>query len=393
MQAIKEGCGEYARKESEATEFSAQATSCNWVFRQTTAIWSPVTNERRIECRQYSDCMAVKMKDIASELGLSIVTISKVLRNHPDISVETRERVLAHVRKRDYQPNTLARSLVTGRSFLIGLIVPDLIHPFFAEVAKALSLAIRPAGYSLVISSSEEDPELEAQEIRQLLARQLDALVIASTAMTGERFERLDQNDQAYILIDRNFPGSKGNFVGVDDIAVGRLATQHLIDIGCKHIAHISGRENSTGINRLAGYKQALLANGLPYLPDYVVTGTSVDAQSVQQGAQAARLLLQRNPLPDGVFCYNDPLAIGAMDAILDAGLSIPNDIALIGCGNLHYDASLRVSLSSVDQHSSMIGERAGQIVLNIVETKKSKIPQHVILQPSLVARASSQRH
>lgn len=108
----------------------------------------------------YSACMAVRMKDIANELGLSVVTISKVLHNHPDISPETRERVLKHVQDRDYQPNMLARSLVTGHSYLIGLVVPDLLHPLFAEVAKSLSLAIRGGGYSLIISSLEEDPAL-----------------------------------------------------------------------------------------------------------------------------------------------------------------------------------------------------------------------------------------
>ena len=121
------------------------------------------------------------MKDIAQDLGLSVVTVSKVLRDHPDISEETRQRVLIRVKELDYQPNVLARSLVTGRSFLVGLVVPGLLHPFFAEIAKALSTVIRAKGYSLIVSSSEEDPELERQGIRQLLARRLDALVIASS--------------------------------------------------------------------------------------------------------------------------------------------------------------------------------------------------------------------
>src|SRR5690348_18277418 len=121
------------------------------------------------------------MKDIADELGLSVVTVSKVLRNHPDIGEKTRNRVLKRVEELDYQPNELARSLVTGRSYLVGLVVPGLLHPFYAEVAQALSVAIGKKGYSLIITSSEEDPELERREIRQLLARRLDALVIAST--------------------------------------------------------------------------------------------------------------------------------------------------------------------------------------------------------------------
>src|SRR6202000_1407098 len=124
--------------------------------------------------------MMVRLKYIVVDLGLSVVTISKVLRNHPDIAEDTRERVLKRVKELDYQPNSLARSLVTGRSYLIGLVVPSLLHPFFAENARALSSAIRGKGYSLIVSSSEEDPELEREEISRLLARRLDALIIAS---------------------------------------------------------------------------------------------------------------------------------------------------------------------------------------------------------------------
>ena len=336
--------------------------------------------------------MTLRMKDIANELGLSIVTISKVLRNHPDISPETRARVLKHVKDRDYQPNMLARSLVTGHSFLIGLVVPDLIHPFFAEIAKSLSLAIRGQGYSLIISSSEEDPALEVQEIRQLLSRRIDAIVVASTATTSDAFERLRDNNQRFLLIDRKFDIEGSTFVGVNDIACGRLATEHLIEVGCRRIAHIGGRENSTGLDRLEGYRRALSAAGLPYSPKNVIQRTRVDTDSIAQGAEAARLLLERKPRPDGIFCYNDPLAIGAMRVLLDAGVRIAEDIALIGCGNLHYDDSLLVPLSSIDQQTSEIGRRAGEIVLQMIASKGKNGGQTVVLNPSLVVRTSSAR-
>jgi LacI family transcriptional regulator len=273
---------------------------------------------------------------------------------------------------------------------LIGLIVPDLIHPFFAEIAKALSQVIRPRGYSLIISSSDEDADLESQELRQLLARQLDALVIASTALSEDQFDQLGQNGTPYVLIDRNFPGPSSNFVGIDDVAAGRIATEHLISSGCRRIAHISGRKNSTGVSRLEGYRQALVKHRLHYSKDYVISRTNVDTDSREQGAEAMRLLLHRNPRPDGVFCYNDPLAIGAMDAILDARLRIPEDIAIIGCGNLHYDSALRISLSSIDQHSQLIGRRAGEIVLDLIESKEQQPARSVILEPTLVVRSST---
>ena len=332
------------------------------------------------------------MKDIADDLGLSVVTVSKVLRNHPDIGVETRERVLRRVKELNYEPNILARSLVTGRSFLVGLIVPDLLHPFFAEVAKELSSAIREKGYSLIVSSSEEDADMEAREIRHLRGRRLDALVLASTRIDIEDIGSLVEGDEIVVLIDRDLPGLYANYVGVDDVAAGRIATEHLIDVGCKRIAHIRGRENSTGVNRLEGYRRALKARHLPFLPEYVISRNHVDTHSIEEGAEAMRLLIERNPRPDGVFCYNDPLAIGAMNAVLDAGLKIPEDIALIGCGNLHYDSCLRVPLSSVDQHSRKIGQKTGKLVLSLIESKQKRAPQSYIFDPVLVVRASSQR-
>lgn len=332
------------------------------------------------------------MKDIARDLGVSVVTVSKVLSNHPDIGKATRERVLKRIKELDYRPNLTARSLVTGRSYLVGLIVPDLLHPFFAEIAQALSDALRRNGYCLIISSSEEDPNLEEREIDQLLARRLDALVIASSRSTVELFFRIQRHGTPYVLIDRNFLGLAANFVGVDDEAVGMLATKHLIGIGCKRIAHIRGPENSPGIRRLEGYKRILAQEGLKLPDNYVVAQQTVDRQSRQRGAEAMSQLLKLKPRPDGVFCYNDPLAMGAIDHILDRGLRVPEDVAIIGCGNLHYDSSLRVPLSSIDQHSRLIGEEAARLVLGILKSKVLPRPESIVLEPELVVRASTQR-
>jgi LacI family transcriptional regulator len=334
--------------------------------------------------------MAIRMKDIAKDLGLSVVTVSKVLRDHPDIGEETRKRVLQRVKELDYEPNILARSLVTGRSYLVGLIVPGLIHPFFAEVAKALSKAIVGKGYSLIVSSSEEDPELEAREIRHLVARRLDALVIASSSSDTQIFHRMHNQSQPFILIDRAFDGLEADFVGIDDVAAGRMATAHLIEIGRRHIAHISGRENSTGVRRRQGYMEALRAHKLPLGEEYIVSCDFVDTDSHRQGAEAMRQLIQRRPRPDAVFCYNDPMAIGAMHVILDAGLRVPEDIALVGCGNLNYNDWLRVPLTSIDQHSHIIGERAGEILLKVIEGRRESEPAKIILEPSLIVRAST---
>ena len=332
------------------------------------------------------------MKDIAADLGLSIVTISKVLHDHPDIGEETRQRVLKRVKELRYQPNVAARSLATGRSYLIGLVVPDLLHPFFAEVAKSLARALRKRGYSLIIASSEEDPEIEEQEVEHMVARRLDGLIIAAATTSRALFDRLDEEQQAYVLIDRSFPGLSANFVGVDDVAAGSLATQHLIERGCTNIAHIRGRDDSTGAQRLEGYRRAMSVAGLDVSEKYIILRETVDTESRRQGHEAMQRLLSLKPRPDGVFCYNDPMAIGAMDAVLAAGLRIPDDIAIIGCGNLHYDDSLRVPLSSIDQQSQIIGERAGKLVLGVVESSTRPKAKSVVLEPQLVERASTAR-
>jgi LacI family transcriptional regulator, galactose operon repressor len=332
------------------------------------------------------------MKDIARDLGVSVITISKVLRNHPDVGDETRERVLARVKELDYRPNLAARSLVTGRTYLVGLVVPDLLHPFFAEIAKSLSETLRGSGYYLIVSSSEEDPDIEEQEINQLLARRLDTLIIASCRSTVDLFFRIERQKTPYVLIDRILPGLTANFIGVDDQAVGRLATKHLVDIGCKRIAHIRGPETSTGVRRLEGYKQALVQAGLKVIDDYIIAERKGDVETKQRGAEAMHQLLSLKSRPDAVFCFNDPLAMGVMNYALDQGIRIPEDIAVVGCGNLHYDDSLRVPLSSINQHSRQIGEEAARIALGILNSKIPPKPQTVVLQPELVVRRSTER-
>ena len=336
--------------------------------------------------------MSLRMKDIARDLGVSTVTISKVLRNHPDVGEETRQRVLARVKELDYRPNLAARGLVTGRTYLIGLIVPDLLHPFFAEIAESLAHTLRKNDYYLVVSSSEEDPDLEEQEISQLLARQLDSLIIASCRATVEVFFRIEKHKTPYVLIDRSFPGLSANFVGSDDIAVGMLATQHLIETGCKRIAHIRGPETSPSLQRLEGYKRALGQNGRNVIEEYVIAEPKGDVGTRQRGAEAMKQLLSLKQRPDGVFCFNDPLAMGAINEAINEGLRIPDDVAIIGCGNLHYDDSLRVPLSSIDQGIGRIGAEAARLVLDSLKSKTLPKPESVLLPPKLIVRASTQR-
>ncbi len=330
------------------------------------------------------------MKDIAHDLGLSVVTVSKVFRGHHDIGEETRRRVLARIKELNYQPNLAARSLATGRSFFMGLVVPDLVHPFFSEIAKHLAAVIRPSGYTLLISPSQEDTKLELKEVEYLRSRRVDVLVVASSHSDPEGVTAMAEGEAPILLIDRRFEGLKANFVGVDDELVGRLATDHLIEQGCRRIAIITA-SSSTAQGRLNGYRQSLAAAGIAADPQLIITRQHGDDAADETGYAMMKQLLASGFRPDAVFCHNDPTAMGVMQAILDAGLRIPEDIAVAGCGNVRYAHCLRVPLTSVDQNCRAIGLEAGKMALELA-AKPGRRPRTVLMEPTLVVRQSSLR-
>ena len=332
------------------------------------------------------------MKDIAEALGVSIGTVSKVLRDHPDISSETRERVRQRMKELNYRPNLTARALVTGRTYSIGLIVPDLVHPFFGEIGKGLSRVLHKKGYNLILSSSEEDPEMERRGIDQLLARRVDALILASSEKDADNLRHLERQSTPYILIDRRPPGLKTNFIGVDDEEIGILATEHLIDMGCRLIAHISGPAISTTLGRLRGYQRALDRHGLSIGSEYVVIRDHGDEESDRTGYEAMKKLLTLERPPDGVFCCNDPTAMGAMEAAMEQGIRIPQDLAVVGAGSVRYSKFLRMPLTTIDQQCEDMGDRAGKLALRLIESKAAPKVQTILLKPSLVVRESSSK-
>lgn len=334
--------------------------------------------------------MPVTMLDIARDLNVSVVTVSKVLRNQGRISQATRKRVLLHAKNLNYQMNWVARSLVTRRTFTVALLLPEIAHPFFAEVARAIARTVRPQGYHLVISSFEEDPELEASEADSLLARQVDGLIIASSqsAQCADMFDRMRERGVPYVLIDRPIPGVSACFVGVDNRAIGRLATQHLVAKGCTRIAHLRGPQVGIAEARLEGYRSALKQHRLTRFVDYVVNGGHGD----QTGYDGMRLLLALKPAPDGVFCYNDPVAIGAMKAILQSGLKVPQDIAVVGAGNVLHSDFLAIPLTTIDQAAFRIGVLAAELLLERILSKRSLRPKKVLIPPRLVERESTRR-
>jgi len=329
----------------------------------------------------------VRLKDIARDLDVSVMTVSKVVRGCADVGAATRKRVLERIQEMNYQPNWVARSLAGRRTFMIGLVVPDLMHSFFAEIAMGVSGAIRPFGYDVVICNSEEDCAVEASEIERLMGRQVDGLILATVQppSAAGAFARIEARGIPYVMVDRRFPNCNASYVGADDQTIGRLATHHLIERGCRHIAHIAGPQTVPGVGRLEGYRQALAEAGLSVPDDYVIHAT--DDVS---GYQAASRLLRLSPRPDGIFGYNDPAAVGAIKAVLECGIAIPGAIKLIGAGNVHNSDLLRVPLSTVDLSSNAIGRQAAEILIKAITSKRKKPAQTVLMEPSLVVREST---
>lgn len=336
--------------------------------------------------------MAVRLKDIAQTLNVSIVTVSKVLNGDMSISESTRAKVVACAHQLGYRTNLTAKSLVTGKSRMIGLIVPDLFHGFFSEIAASMSDELRIHNYGLLIASSREDGELERNEVEQMLARNVDALVVASCKASSKTLNTAAA-DIPVVLLDRRLHGNNAaSYVGTNNLLAGELATKHLLGIGRKRIAHIGGPTSSPSQDREAAYRRVLHEYGIRVPNGFVVKRAQNEESSPVTGAQAMRKLLRLKAPPDSVFCYNDPTAIGAMAAILEAGLRIPEDVAVVGCGNIQHAAYTLVPLTSVDQNTVQLGKSAASLAVNSVErTAQTSISRHeIVIEPTLVIRTSS---
>jgi len=333
--------------------------------------------------------LATRLKDIADDLGVSVVTVSKVLRGKSDVGEETRRRVLERMKALNYRPNMLARGLASGRTHTVGLVVPDLVQPFFAEFAKSLASVLRERQYALILASSEEAPEIETQEIRTLILRGVDVLLLASCRTGLRHSTEVSDGTIPCLLVDRNFRGTSLPYVGSDDVRAGELAAEHLVAIGRERIAHIGGQNTSPSIDRVRGFSNALTKCKRQLPKNYLLRNEHVEESGDAIGYRAMQQLLKLRSRPDAVFCYNDLTAMGAIEAVLQSGLRVPDDIAIIGCGNFRYAGYLRVPLSSIDQCTMELGRIAGEMALEL-SSQSLSTPRSVVLQPSLVVRRST---
>ena len=330
--------------------------------------------------------MPVTLADIARELGVSKMTVSRAINNHPLINAETRARVLEVARRLNYQPNQHARALATNRSHLIGVVVPDLMHSYFAEIYRGVEAVARPLGYRNLICNTDEDAAKELDETEALLPR-TDGLIVASSLPPGKVgfYKRIVREGAKVVFIDRRLKGLNCPVVTTDDVQVGVLATEHLIRLGHRRIGHLRGTTASTSEGRFEGYRRALEKHGLP-LDDSLVRDCGF---TEREGYEATRLWLEEGGVPGAIFAVNDPAAIGAMQAFEEAGLRVGRDVALVGGGNIHYGDMLRVPLTTVSWSRSEMGQQAARLLLQLIEGEAPG-QQQVVLPPELVVRSSS---
>lgn len=330
--------------------------------------------------------MPTTLADIARALGVSKMTVSRAINNHPEISPETRARILDAAQRMNYRPNQFARALTTNRSYLLGVVVPDLMHSYFAEICRGIETVAKPLGYQNLICSTDEDTANEESEVEALLPR-TDGLILASSASPAESkfYRRLVRERAKVVLIDRQLEGIKCPTVTTDDVRVGELATEHLLNLGHRRVGHLKGTVASTASMRFEGYKNALAKSRTPFAAELVRECGFTESD----GYRATREWLRKGDLPSAIFAANDPAAIGAMSAITEAGLRIPEDIAIVGGGNIHYGDMLRVPLTTIAWSTSEMGQAAARLLIDLVEGKRGTREQHIIVEPELVIRAS----
>jgi LacI family transcriptional regulator len=329
------------------------------------------------------------MKRIASELGVSITTISKVLNNHDDISPATRARVMAKVDELGYRPNAVARSLTLRRTHTLGMVIPDLLHSFFVEIIAGIESVASERGYGLLLCSSGENPAKERSELQLLHGRQVDGIVLASAHGSGnaEILRELHAHGTGLVMIDRDdYPAIPCHRVLTDDEQVGVLATGHLLAAGRRSIAHLAGPRLAHARRREKGWKDTLRAAGIRIPADWTITGGFMEVD----GYRAMKRVLSLRPRIDAVFAVNDPAAIGAMRAIWEAGLKIPDDIAVVGAGDVIHGELLKVPLTTVSWSRSELGREAAELLLDAAERNgNGNEPRRVIIPPHLVIRES----
>jgi LacI family transcriptional regulator len=331
--------------------------------------------------------------DIARKLNITASTVSRALKDHPRISTETKKAVIKAAQKLNYQPNHIAAALRNGRSNIIGIIVPTADRSFFSSVVRGIEEVANTSKYNVMICQTYDSYEKEVATVEALLNARVDGIIAsyAKSTLTFDHYLKIKERGIPLILFDRSNDELEVSHVVIDDYLGAYKATEHLIQQGCKKIAHFTNtRKISIYKERLRGYREALINNDLVYNETLVVESN----MQLEDGRKSMEHLLKSNLSVDGVFSASAYGALGALQVLKENKIRVPEDVALVGFSNEVFTSVTEPALSTVEQHSMRIGNAAAEIFLQEIAAGNEKfIPQKIVLKPELIIRASSLRN
>lgn len=333
----------------------------------------------------------VTLKDLARELNLSLSTVSRALHNSDTISRKTRKKVISMAEKLGYLPNSMAASLRRNKSNLIGIIVPRINIYFHSRVISGIEEVAFRNGYNVVICQSNDSYKREVANTQALLANRVEGVIacLALETKDNKHFIRFDELDTPLVFFDRVCQDFPCNKVVIDDFMAAYKATQHLIDIGCRNIAHIAGYQGTTIFrDRYRGYVNALETNNLVNNQKYFFETKEL---SYAEGLACSGKLFSMKPAPDAVFCANDDTAAGIVQGAKLAGLRVPDDCAVVGFSNYPISTIIEPSITTIDDRAIEMGQAAASLLLNHIEDKNNiHTSQTILIETNLIKREST---
>lgn len=327
------------------------------------------------------------IRKISELAGVSVATVSRVL-NHPEtVSEDTRNRILMVMEELNYVPNSIARSLSTNRTSTIGLIIPNILNPLYPSIAKGVEDVFYKKGYNILLSNTEYDASREKDCIEMLLSKKVDGLIICSSILEIADFDIIIKQKVPFVLLGEYMEDSDINIVYTDYQLGAYMATTHLIKAGYKTIAHISGPMNrKASVEKLDGYKKALLEAGCKYDEEYIIEGNN----QIDGGHLALKKILKKKGKPDAIFVANDLMALGAIEAVKVSGYTVPGDIAVVGFDDIEVASLVEPKLTTVTHPVYRMGLTAARLLLdNILNEEEDCFKQKIFIQPMLKVRKS----
>jgi LacI family transcriptional regulator len=326
----------------------------------------------------------ITLNDIARRLNVSKVTVSKALRDHSDISFETKQMVKRVARELGYLPNVIVRNLPSKNSHIIGLVVPKIAHHFFATAIEAIYNTAAQRNYEIIMTVSQEDAEKEKIHIQSLLSMGVDGLLVSVSEQTKdtEIFNKVKEQGIPLVFFDRTIEGLGFSGITTDDRKGAYIATRHAIEIGYTKIAHLAGyRYTNIGRDRYYGFRDAMNELRIPIHDEWVIEGGFGE----EAGYHNFKKLFRSRTLPEIIFAVTFPVAMGMYTAVEEIGLSIPDDIDVISFGGSDYNRFFSPSMTFVDQPATELGQKAIELLLDEIKNPDLHQEQHISLAGELV--------